>query len=88
MQAVDLTEAGTHAVCDAGFWPCPTHESRGALRLLRSVCEGLLVLWDRGLDSFEMAFQTGRHRAHLLCRIPAQLQPKVTQRLADGTTLA
>jgi hypothetical protein len=54
LQGVDLSECGTHAVTDAGFWPCHTSERVGAFRLLRSVGAGMLLLLDRGCYSFEM----------------------------------
>jgi len=88
MQAVYLSESGTHAICDAGFWPCHTPERRGGLRLLRSVGEGMLVMWDRGLHSFDMAVQTLRSKAHFLGRLPANVKPKMVQALPDGTYLA
>jgi hypothetical protein len=45
MRAVYLCEVGTHAICDAGFWPCHTSERVGGLRLLRSVGPGMLLMW-------------------------------------------
>jgi len=51
MQAVYLCESGPHVVCDAGFWPCHTSERIGGLRMLRSVTEGMLVMWDCGFHS-------------------------------------
>lgn len=51
---VDLSECGTHAVIEAGFWPGHTSERVGARRLLRSVGAGMRVLLDRGFCSFEM----------------------------------
>jgi hypothetical protein len=88
MQAVYLCESGTHAVCDAGFWPCHTSERMGGLRLLRSVVEGMLVMWDRGFHSFDMALQTCRRQAHFLGRLPAHVKPKRVRTLPDGSYLA
>jgi hypothetical protein len=88
MHAVYLGECGTHAICDAGFWPCHTSERVGGLRLLRSVIEGTLLMWDRGFHSFEMAFETLRRKAHFLGRLPAHVKPKFVQALPDGTYLA
>ena len=53
-----MAECGTHAIVDAGFWPCHTSERIGALRMLRSVEAGMLVMWDSGLHSFDMAVKT------------------------------
>jgi hypothetical protein len=88
MQAVYLCESGTHAVCDAGFWPGHTSERMGGLRLLRSVVEGMLVMWDRGFHSFDMALQTCRRQAHFLGRLPAHVKPKRVRTLPDGSYLA
>lgn len=88
MQAVYLLESGTHAVCDAGFWPCHTSERVGGLRMLRSVDEGMLVMWDRGLHSFDMATETRRRKAHFLSRLPSHVKPKFICALPDGSYLA
>jgi hypothetical protein len=66
LQAVYLCESGTHCVCDAGFWPCHTSERVGGLRMLRSVGEGMLVMWDRGFHSFDMAVQTRQRKTRWL----------------------
>jgi hypothetical protein len=87
-QAVYLIEVGTHAICDAGFWPCHTSERIGALRMLRSVEAGMLVMWDSGLHSFDMAVKTRQRQAHFLGRLPAHVKPKFIQALPDGSYLA
>lgn len=41
IQGLYLVECGTHAICDAGFWPCSTSEHRGpsaSCARLRRVC--------------------------------------------------
>lgn len=88
MQAVYLSEVGTHTICDAGFWPCHTSERVGALRMLRSVEAGMLVMWDRGLHSFDMAVKTRQRQAHFLSRLPAHVKPEFVRALADGSYLA
>jgi len=87
-QAVYLCESGTHAICDAGFWPCHTSERVGGLRLLRSVGPGMLVMWDRGFHSFEMARATLDRGAQFLGRLPAHVQPRFVRALPDGSYLA
>lgn len=42
--AVYLVECGTHAIIDAGFWPCHTSERVGGLRLLRSLTPEMLLM--------------------------------------------
>src|SRR5262249_5966072 len=48
LRLVLLVECGTHAVCDAGVWPCNVDEGRAGRRLLRSAGPDTLLLWDRG----------------------------------------
>jgi len=88
MRAVYLCESGTHAICDAGFWPCHTSERVGGLRVLRSVEEGMLVMWDCGFHSFDMAAQTRQKKAHFLGRLPAHAKPQFVKALPDGSYLA
>jgi hypothetical protein len=40
VQGVYLLECGTHAIVDAGFWPCHTSERLGGMRLLRPCMPG------------------------------------------------
>ncbi|QFS44389.1 transposase [Nostoc sphaeroides CCNUC1] len=51
---VFLVEAGTHLITDAFISPYRIGERKGALKLLRSVSDGMLLMWDRGLHSFKM----------------------------------
>jgi hypothetical protein len=88
VQGVYLIECGTHALVDAGFWPCHTSERIGGLRLLRSVTAGMLLMWDRGFHSFDMAQQTQARGAHFLGRVPSHVQLKPLRRLPDGSYLA
>ena len=85
VQGVYLTECGTHAVLDAGFWPCHVSERVGALRLLRSVGAGMLLLLDRGFYSFAMIEQTLRRGAQVLVRVPAHVTLRVRHHLPDGS---
>lgn len=85
VQGVYLSECATHAVVDAGFWPCHTSERVGALRLLRSVCAGMLLLLDRGFYSCEMIERTRARGAHVLGRVPAGVTLRVRHLLPDGS---
>jgi hypothetical protein len=87
-KVVYLCESGTHAICDAGFWPCHTSERVGGLRVLRSIGPGMLVMWDRGFHSFDMAYRTRWREAHFLGRLPAHVKPKFVCALPDGSYLA
>jgi hypothetical protein len=86
--AVYLIEVGSHAVVDAGLWPCQSHEHPAGLRLLRSVGEGMLLLWDCAYHSFDMAVRTRARGAPFLGRVPSRNVFTPVQRLADGSYLA
>jgi hypothetical protein len=51
VRLVILVEAGTHLIFDALMCPYRIGERVRALRLLRSVTSGMLLIWDRGLHS-------------------------------------
>lgn len=85
VQGVYLSECGTHAIFDAGFWPCHVSERVGAVRLLRRVTAGMLVLLDRGFYSFEMIERTRATGAHVLARVPASVTLTPRHLLPDGS---
>jgi hypothetical protein len=82
---VSLVEIGTHAYIDAGVWPLAVHEREGALRLIRSVVAGMLLLVDRGLYSQQMIARARAQGAHVLFRVPAHVKPRFLKRLPDGS---
>lgn len=86
-RAVYLSECGTHAVVDAGLWPYQVSEHVGARRMLRRVCEGMIVMWDRGLHSFDQLATARQRKAHVLCRIGKHLKPSQLSVLSDGSRL-
>jgi hypothetical protein len=86
-QLVYLIECGTHAIVDAGIWPCTTPERIGSRRMLRSVGPGMLVMWDRGLHSYRMLAAALARGAHVLTRLSTATNPVVRETLADGTQL-
>jgi hypothetical protein len=88
VKGVYLAECGTHAIVDAGFWPCHTSERVGGFRLLRSLTPGMLVMWDRGFHDYDMFLQATRRGAHVLGRLPAHVKPIPVKTLADGSYLA
>lgn len=85
VQGVYLVECGTHAVVDAGFWPCHTSERVGGVRLLRSVGPGMLVMWDRGFYAFDMVAHAHATGAEVLARIPSHVVLKPVRTCADGS---
>lgn len=91
VQAVYLLEVGTHAVTDAGFWPCRTSERVGARRLLRALPPDALLLYDRGLHEFDLVAGARARGAQVLGRLPATVKPVPDRRtppLPDGSWLA
>jgi hypothetical protein len=86
--AIYLAECGTHAVVDAGFWPCHTSPRVVGFRMLRSVASGMLVMWDRGLHDYDMVRGVLQRHSQVLGRLPATVTPKVVRRLPDGSYLA
>jgi hypothetical protein len=85
VQAVYLCECGTHAIVDAGFWPCQTSERVGGFRMLRSVTAGMLVMWDQGFHDFRMFRDVHRRGAHVISRLPPLVKPQFLRSLADGS---
>jgi hypothetical protein len=64
-------------------------ERVGGLRMLRSVGPGILMLWDCGFHSYDMADRCFRQqKAHFLGRVPAHVVFQPFQYLPDGSYLA
>ncbi len=88
VQGVYLVECGSHAIVDAGFWPCHTSERVGGFRVLRSVEAGMLVMWDRGFHDYDMILGVLQRGGHVLSRLPSHVKPKRVRNLPDGSYLA
>jgi hypothetical protein len=88
VRVVALIETGTHAICDAALRPFRRGEAPAALRLLRSVGPGVLLLWDRGFHSYEMIRATLARRADFLGRTRSDVVLRPIELLADGSFLA
>jgi hypothetical protein len=87
-RVVAISECATHAVLEAGVWPHDFDERAAAQRLLRGVGEGVLLLWDRGLYSFEMVQGALARGCELLGRLPQMVKPgPPVATLWDGTQL-
>jgi hypothetical protein len=85
---VILVELGTHLITDALISPYRIGERVRARKLLRSVGEGMLLTWDRGLHSFKMVKEALDQKCHILGRIPANVKFEVVKELADGSYLS
>ena len=88
VRLVILIEAGTHLIFDALMCPYRMGERVRALKLLRSVTSGMLLMWDRGLHSYAMVQATVVKGCDYLGRIPANVKFLVEQPLADNSYLA
>lgn len=86
VRLVMLIEAGTHLITDALICPYRMGERIRALKLLRSLQAGMLLMWDRGLHSFRMVQTTTAQECHYLDRVPANV--KFEQQLADGSYIS
>lgn len=84
---VILVEAGTHLIFDALICPYRIGERIRALKLLRSVTEGMLLMWDRGLHSYTMVQATVNKNCDYLGRIPANVKFLNDKPLEDGSYL-
>jgi hypothetical protein len=87
VRAVYLVECGTHAVVDAGFWPCNTHERVGGHRMLRKLQPDMLLMWDRGFHSYSMFDTVQARGAHVLARLSLSVHPQICETMADGSAL-
>ena len=87
IRCIYLCECGTHAICDAGVWPYDVGERNHGWRLLRSVGQGMLVMWDCGFHSFDMCMRCRKQQAHFLGRLPANVSFTPFRRLPDGSYL-
>lgn len=83
-----LIEGGTHLIFDALISPYRMGEAPRARMLLRSVTQGMLVMWDRGLHSYLMVNGTIKKQAAILGRVPAHVKFTVETVLPDGSYLS
>lgn len=68
VQGIYLVECGTHAVVDAGFWPCLTSERPPAVVASCVRWPSMLVMWDRGFHDFDLVAQAHATGAEVLTR--------------------
>ena len=85
---VILVELGTHLITDALISPYRIGERVRARKLLRSVEQGMLLTWDRGLHSFKMVQAAIERQCHILGRIPKNVKFVPIQELPDGSYLS
>lgn len=88
VRLVLLIEAGTHLIVDGLICPERIGERVRAGKLLRSVTEGMLLMWDRGLHSYSMVKATLTNRCDYLGRVPKNVKFQVEKVLEDGSYLS
>ncbi len=88
IRLVILVEAGTHIIFDALMCPYRIGERVRALKLLRSVTTGMILMWDRGLHSYAMVQTTVTKGCAYLGRIPVNVKFLVEEPLKDDSYLS
>jgi hypothetical protein len=88
VRLVLLIEAGTHLICDALISPYKMGERVRVQKLLRSVNQGMLLMWDRGLHSFKMVRAVLDKKSHFLGRVPKNVKFEVVKTLSDGSYIS
>jgi len=88
VRLVLLIEAGTHLIVDALMCPYRIGERVRAKKLLRSLTQGMLLMWDRGLHSYAMVKATLATRSDYLGRVPKHVKFQVEKVLEDGSYLS
>lgn len=83
-----MVEAGTHLIVDALICPYRIGERVRAKKLLRSLNQGMLLMWDRGLHSYAMVMATLSRGADYLGRMPKNVKFPVERVLEDGSYLS
>jgi hypothetical protein len=88
VRLVLLIEAGTHLIVDALMCPYRIGERVRVKKLLRSVTQGMLLMWDRGLHSYAMVRATLDQKCDYLGRVPKNVKFQVDRVLSDGSYLS
>ncbi|MEU6324970.1 IS4 family transposase [Streptomyces sp. NPDC047009] len=83
-----LVSCGTRTVLDAVFGPTTNGETSYAPRLVRSLCEGMIVLLDRNFAVQALVEAITRTGAHVLVRVKENRRLPVLKRFPDGSCLS
>jgi hypothetical protein len=87
-QVLALMEAGTHVLWRWVIKGCQADETCMAARLMKHLCPGMLLLWDRGFASFALVKRAGARGAVLLARWKKNRILVPVKKLGDGSFLA
>ncbi len=87
-QAMLLCECSTHVIFDAAITPFKADHHYYFKRLLRSVDEGMLVMFDRGLLSYGGIRAIRERQAHILAPVRKDMKLHPQEYFSDGTYIA
>ena len=87
-KVVALIEIGTRVIVDAFVGPYKNLEQSAAVRLMRSLQAGMLLLWDRGFVGYFLWKQVLAKGCHLLGRSKMSMIFNPIEILPDGSFLA
>lgn len=85
---IALIELGTRLTVDAFVGRYKISEQSAAIRLMRSLRTGMLLLWDRAFVGYELWNEAIKTGAHLLGRLKCNMIFEPIESLADGSFLA
>ena len=85
---IALIEIGTRLTVDVFVGRYKTSEQSAAVRLMRSLTTGMLLLWDRAFVGYELWNKAIKRGAHLLGRLKSNMIFEPIRNLADGSFLA
>jgi len=85
---IALIEIGTRVTVDAFVGRYKTSEQSAAIRLMRSLKEGMLLLWDRAFVGYKLWNEAIKTGAHLLGRLKSNMIFEPIQNFSDGSFLA
>ena len=88
VKIVTLIEVGVRMTVDAYVGPYRTAEKSGAIRLMRSLKKGMLLLWDRGFVGYELFKRASCTGAHVLGRLQSHMVFEPIETFRDGSFLA
>jgi Insertion element 4 transposase N-terminal/Transposase DDE domain len=88
VRSVLLIEAGTHLIVDALICPYRISERVKVKKLLRSVTQGMLLMWDRGLHFCAMVQASLAQKCDYLGRVPKNVLFPAEKVLEDGSYLS
>lgn len=85
---IALIEIGTRVTVDVFVGRYKTSEQSAAIRLMRSLKAGMLLLWDRAFVGYKLWNEAIKRSAHLLGRLKCNMIFEPLENLSDGSFLA